>query len=129
MRLFIALAGAALLPALATPALAQAADSSSIVGAWELTYETPRGETTLKLTFIEDGDTFSGTAETRRGTRPLTDVSVDGNRIAFSLEFRGRGDRSFTMRFTGMVEGDSATGTLTGPRGREIPWTAKRVAG
>ncbi len=129
MRLLIALAGAALLPALATPALAQAADSSSVVGAWELTYETPRGETALKLTFVQDGDTLSGTAETRRGNRPLTDVSVDGNRITFSLEFRGRGDRSFTMRFTGTVEGDSATGTLTGPRGRETPWTAQRVAG
>lgn len=129
MRLLIALAGAALLPALATPALAQAADSSSVVGAWELIYETPRGETALKLTFVQDGDTFSGTAETRRGMRSLTDISVDGNRIAFSLEFRGRGDRSFTMRFAGTVEGDSAKGTVTGRRGREISWTAKRVAG
>lgn len=120
----ILLAGAALL-ALAAPATAQ--ESVDVSGEWEMTTETPRGTQTRMVTFEQEGDVLTGTMETRMGTAPITEGTVNGNEITFSMVFT-RGDRSMTLTYTGTVEGDEMSGKFVTPRG-EVPWTAKRKAG
>lgn len=117
---------AALTVLLAAPAAAQD-EMPAVVGQWEMTFETRRGPITQTLTFELDDGALMGTVETQRGTAPLTDVTIEGNRVSFSIT-RGRGDRTFTMRFVGTVEGDELTGEMAGPRGGQVPFTAKRIS-
>ena len=118
------LLGAALF-AFAAPALAQ--ETVDVTGEWEITVETPQGTQTRTITFEQHGDSLSGTMETRMGTTPMHDGSVNGNEISFTMVFT-RGDRSMEMMYTATVEGDEMSGKFVTPRG-ERPWTAKRKAG
>ena len=118
------LLGAALF-AFAAPALAQ--ETVDVTGEWEITVETPQGTQTRTITFEQHGDSLSGTMETRMGTMPIGDGSVNGNEISFTMVFT-RGDRSMEMMYTATVEGDEMSGKFVTPRG-ERPWTAKRKAG
>jgi hypothetical protein len=123
MRKFSTLATGALLAlAVAVPAWAQDVDVS---GKWDLASESPRGTQTSTITFEQEGTALSGTIETRRGSMPFGDGSVEGNTITFTI-VRSMGERIMEMTYKGTVEGDTITGTMTTPRG-EMPWTAKRV--
>jgi hypothetical protein len=118
------LLGAALF-ALGAPALAQ--ETVDVTGEWEIAVETPQGTQTRTITFEQHGDSLSGTMETRMGTMPIGDGSVNGNEISFTMVFT-RGDRSMEMMYTATVAGDEMSGKFVTPRG-ERPWTAKRKAG
>ena len=98
-----------------------------VSGVWEITAETPRGTMTRTVTFAQDGSSLTGTADSQMGSMPLKNGSVKGNKISFTLEF-SRGDRTFKMKYTGTVDGDTAKGTFQTPRGDEIEWTGKRAS-
>mgnify|MGYP001813065601 CR=1 FL=1 len=106
-----------------------------ITGTWELSWETQRGATTSTVNFVQDGDTYTGTAQLAMGGRgggagggtreiEITDGKVDGDQITFSMAM-GRGERSFTFTFAGTVDGDAMEGTMTTMRG-ENPFTGKK---
>jgi hypothetical protein len=99
----------------------------NVTGTWELTSETPRGTVTSTLVFEQDGTALEGSMESQRGTVEFDGGTVEGNTIAFTIVRSGMGGRTFEMTYTGTVEGDKITGTMSTPRG-EQPWTAKRVA-
>jgi hypothetical protein len=120
-RLTVAIAGAALL-ALAGPALAQ--EAVDVSGDWEITIESPRGTRTRTVTFEQDGNELTGTMETQMGATPISEGSVNGSEISFTMVFT-RGEGSMSLVYTGTVEGDEMSGNVVTPRG-EIPWTAKR---
>jgi len=65
-----------------------------VSGVWEITSETPRGTMTRKVTFEQDGSSLTGTMETRMGSVPIQNGSVEGNKISFTVVF-SRGERSF----------------------------------
>ncbi len=115
-------AGAFLVLGVAAPAWAQDVDVS---GKWQLTSEGPRGTQTSTITFQQEGTALSGRIETRMGWLPFEGGSVEGNTITFKI-VRSMGERSMEMTYSGTVEGDTITGTMSTPRG-ETPWTAKRV--
>ncbi|KPK78286.1 MAG: hypothetical protein AMS25_16290 [Gemmatimonas sp. SM23_52] len=94
-------------------------------GVWEISSETPRGTMTRKVTFEQDGSSLTGTMETRMGSVPIQNGSVEGNKLSFTVVF-SRGERSFEMTYSGTVEGDTAKGTYQTSRG-EVEWTATRV--
>ncbi len=128
-HVFLASALLALLTA--APLSGQEAEQQRAVdvsGVWEITSETPRGTMTRKLTFEQDGSSLTGTIETRMGTVPIQNGSVEGNKISFTVVF-SRGDRSTEMTYKGTVDGDTARGTVEMPRGGEVEWTARRVEG
>ena len=104
------------------PAQEPAVDVS---GVWEISSESPRGTMARKVTFEQDGNTLTGTMETRMGSVPIQNGSVEGDKISFTVVF-SRGERSFEMTYTGTVEGDTAKGTYQTPRG-QVEWTATRV--
>ena len=96
-----------------------------VSGAWEITSESPRGTMTRTVILEQDGTALTGTMESQMGSMPIENGSVEGNTFTFTVTL-SRGDRSFELKYTGTVDGDSATGTMQMPRG-EIEWTGKRV--
>ena len=85
--------------------------------------ETPRGTMTQTLTLQQDGSTLKGTLKGQRGEAPVTG-SVTGNKITFTVT-RDTPNGSFTIEYSGTVDGDSITGTSHSER-FDGKWTAKR---
>lgn len=115
---FLAVLAAA---AFAAPAALAAQDVS---GAWELSWETPRGAQTVTVTFKQDGMAVTGTAQMRMGEVPVKNGMYHGDQLTFVLEF-GMGERTFSQTFAATVKGDTMEGKITTPRG-ENPFTGKR---
>ncbi len=122
----LALAGFLLLHSV--PPLSAQESGVDVSGHWELTWETPGGSTTVKVTLEQQGQDVSGSAALRFGPAPVTQGLLRGNEVTFVL-LAGRGERAFEMRFTGTVDGDAMRGTMTGPRGRQVPFEGRRVKG
>lgn len=109
------------------PVAAQDAGAVNVAGKWELTWETPRGTSTMTLNLTQDGTKVAGTATMRMGDVPIKDAKLDGNTLSFTLEL-GRGDRTFEMQCKATVDGDAMKGTMSNPRGGDRPFTGKRAA-
>lgn len=130
----------------ATP-LAGLAQTPSMTGLWELTWETPRGEQTLTLTLEQTDAAFAGTAETPMGEAPVKDGVVEGDKITFVVEMTvgrpgGGQTRTIEQTFAGTLKDGVVTGELTMPAmgppgggggrggaGGPRPFTMKRVEG
>ena len=98
-------------------------EPAKVTGSWEMSIETPRGTMTQTLTLQQDGSTLKGTLKGQRGEAPVTG-SVTGNKISFTVT-RDTPNGSFTIEYSGTVDGDSMTGTAHSER-FDGKWTAKR---
>jgi hypothetical protein len=80
--------------------------AQNIAGIWKASFRTPDGyrhESTLDLQV--ENQKIGGKVFSSRGSVPITDGDISGNRIAFRVVRRGNG-AEFNVRFTGTVEGD-----------------------
>ena len=109
----------------ASPVLAQ--ETANVAGKWEMTSESPRGTQTSTFSFEQEGNVLTGTVETQRGSSPISSGSVEGNVVTFTL-VRGMGERSMEFTYTGTVDGDTISGSMSTPRG-DREFTMKRVEG
>ena len=124
-KIISALACALVCLVVASPVLAQ--ETANVAGKWELTTESPRGTQTSTFTFEQEGNVLTGTVVTQRGESPINSGSVEGNVVTFTI-VRGMGDRSTEMTYTGTLDGDTITGSMSTPRG-DREFTMKRVDG
>ena len=113
----------AMLMGMATAALAQ----GKIDGNWEMTMQGRQGNpTTSTLTLKTDGNKLTGSIKGQRGEAPISDGTVDGNKISFTVT-RQTPNGEFKQTFNGTVDGDNIKGTVQmGENSRD--WTAKRAA-
>ena len=110
----------------ATGASAQtSSDFSAVLGAWEMTLETPRGSMTQTLTFVADGDELSGSAMARNGTIQLQSIAFEDGRLTFQVT-RTLRNREITQSYSATIQGDQMTGTISGGRGGAREFTAVR---
>lgn len=103
------------------------APAVDVTGTWELTIEGEQGSIAAKVKVKQEGAAFDGTMESQFGEAKLTDGTVSGSSISFTVSFE-IGEESFEIEFTGTVEGDAASGSGDGPQGA-FKWTAKRTSG
>lgn len=112
----------AMLLAMATAAVAQ----SKVDGNWEMSMQGRQGPQTSTLTIKTDGNKLSGSIKGQRGETPISDGTVDGNKISFTVT-RQTPNGEFKQTYTGTVDGDNIKGTVQmGENSRD--WTAKRAA-
>jgi hypothetical protein len=132
-RLSALLAAGAVAAALAVPAGAQ---TISIAGEWTLTRQAGPGggaggrggqRPATKMVIQQEGNTFTGTLTMPFGEAPIQEGAINGNEISFKVSIETpRG--TFEMTYTGKVEGDTMSGTVSGRGGRGGgEWTAKKV--
>jgi hypothetical protein len=120
-----ALLVALLLSLTALPLLA--ADPANVAGKWKLTMTTPRGERTTDYTIVQDKGKITLTWVGRDGQEQKTDGTVTDNQIKWSVS-RETPNGTFTMSYTGTVDGDTMKGTAEGPMGK-ADWKGERVKG
>jgi imidazolonepropionase-like amidohydrolase len=104
------------------------APSVDVTGTWELTVQTPRGERESKaeLKMAEDGK-VTGEVTGEGGTTRIESGRVEGDAVTLELSFAA-GPRTMTATYTGTVEGESMTGSVSmGPMTGEF--TAQRTVG
>jgi hypothetical protein len=122
------MAGAAMVLTIST----LAATAASAAGTWKWTTPRRNGpplEVTGKFE-VKDGK-LTGTVTTPGSDSPITGGTVNGNVIAFTMQFTF-GDNNVVIRYVGEIEGDTIKGAIERP-GREggaptkIDWIATRV--
>ena len=116
-----------------TPAVAQ------VAGTWVLSAEGPRGSLMMTLVLEVEEQGLEGTlmmqprgggprgGGPRGGSPPqmvLSDGAVEGASFSFTVTMSMRGN-SITQEFSGSVDGDEMSGTITTPRG-ERPFSGTR---
>jgi hypothetical protein len=106
-----------------TGKLLAADEPAKVGGTWEMTSEGRRGTMTQTLTIQQDGSTIKGTLKGERGESQF-DGSVTGNKISFTVK-RETPNGTFTIEYSGTVDGDSMQGTAHSER-FDSKWTAKR---
>jgi len=110
----------ALLSLLLTCSGVFAADNSAVLGQWDLTLNLQGNEVPVKLTITEDGDGLGGTWAGPQATNTLSDVSLAGDTLSFSMQTQaGSLDISFEL------EGDTLNGGLSTPQGN-LPVVGKK---
>lgn len=94
-----------------------------LVGAWEITIETPIGAMNANLNVNED---MSGALSSQDlGSAPLTGVTVNGDAVNFSTVVDAQG-QSLTLVFAGTVTGDLMSGSFNTDFGA-IPVSGRRL--
>lgn len=102
---------------------AVAADKVNVTGTWEITTQSPRGERTHDIEFVQDGEKLKVKMDGRRGMIEA-EGTVKGDKIEWTIS-RETPRGNFTMTYKGTVKGDEIKGTMETPRG-DREWTAKR---
>ncbi|MBI2956463.1 MAG: amidohydrolase family protein [Acidobacteria bacterium] len=99
----------------------------NLTGRWTLSMQTPRGveERTAELTMAEDG-TLSGSITGPRGEASISSGWVSGNKFSFTVRF-SVGPRTLEATYSGTVEGDKMTGSVTVAR-QTVEFTGTRAA-
>lgn len=98
--------------------------AADVSGTWDLVVETPQGKGTPYITVRQQDGKLSGRYYGRMGESALEGTLRD-NRIQFSVTLRFQ-DQSFTVTYSGTVEGDAMRGTAQFGDSGSGTWTAKR---
>jgi len=101
---------AAAAPAQALPA----ADASKVVdpsGTWKYKVESPQGGEG-DIVILKDGDKYTGTITSRRGTQQLSEVKVNGNELTFHYDINTP-NGTMTMQVKSILDGANMKGNIT----------------
>jgi hypothetical protein len=82
-------------------ALAVAAWAADVAGRWKSSVDTPNGSMDIVFAFKANGDRMTGTATGPAGEVAITDIKIDGNQIAFTVDAG-----QFKILHTGTISGD-----------------------
>ena len=85
-----------------------AGNSNPFAGSWDTMATTPVGNQSSVWTINEDG---TGMMASDQGNQAVDGIVVDGNNVSFTLDVDA-GGQSLSLRFSGVVEGDSLSGVF-----------------
>ena len=88
--------------------LAQAA-APDYLGEWDLTTNSPVGETTNTVEFRKDADGLKAIAKSPQGERPYDSVAVEGDKITLVLTIDYQG-QPMTITYAGTVADKTING-------------------
>jgi len=101
------------------------ADEVDVTGDWELIVESPRGEMTQQVKFVQDGEKLTVIMKGPRG-EVEGQGSVKGDEIEWSISrSTPRGEMKSTYK--GKVSGDEMSGEFQLGNFGSFKWRAKRV--
>ena len=90
--------------------LAQAAAAPDYLGEWDLTTNSPVGETTNTVEFRKDTDGLKAIAKSPQGERPYDSVAVEGDKITLVLTIDYQG-QAMVITYSGTISEKSINGS------------------
>ena len=102
-------------------------NGADAVGTWRWEHEDLQGRGTVKdvLTIKKDGDKLVATYEGMDGEVPVEKVSVEGDKLTWSLDIEAQG-QELTVTFSGKIDGNNVEGEVSLGDFGEFPWAAER---
>jgi hypothetical protein len=98
----------------------------SVDGAWIVNYKTPIAALSALVTLDTGTGAVTGSMKSMLGEIPIESGSAEGNRVSWQATMPIPA-MDMTMEFTGDVDGDAISGTVTmGPLGT-VPFTGTRA--
>lgn len=101
------------------------AQSKTVAGEWDGTFESPGGARPFKLVLKVDGEKLTGTVKRSSGDLPINGT-IKGSDISFSYTVNYNGN-DLTLYFAGKVNGDSMSGSVSFGGNADDVWSAKRA--
>lgn len=83
---------------------------ADVDGTYETTVKTPMGEQNMTLTVVTDGATFSGSGAGAMGSMDITNGTVEGNTLGWTMQITSPMPMKLTC--TATVDGDTLTGSV-----------------
>lgn len=114
-----------ILALLAFAALGLAAQNADVAGDWQLTLQTPRGERSMDMSIVQEGEKITVTMRGMRGGESTGEGTIKGNAIEWSIT-RSTPRGEFTSSYKGTVEGDTMSGTVEMGNFGTMEWTATK---
>ena len=102
-----------------------AVQAQSVAGEWTASMNTPGGARPFGLVFKVDGEKLTGTVKRSSGDVPL-EGTIKGKDINFSYAINYNGN-ALSLFFSGKVDGDNISGTVSFGGNAEDSWSAKRI--
>jgi hypothetical protein len=90
--------------------LAQAAAAPEYLGEWDLTTNSPVGESTNTVEFKKDADGLKAIAKSPQGERPYDSVAVEGDKITLVLTIDYQG-QPMVITYSGTISEKSINGS------------------
>lgn len=114
--------GFALLAVLSAVTLAQ---ETNVTGEWDFTMQTPRGERTMVVKFVQEGEKITVTMPGFRGGNEVTgEGTIKGKDIQWSITRTTPDGNQFTVTYKGTVEGNTMSGTSEMGQMGTMEWKA-----
>lgn len=98
---------------------------SAVDGTWETTVKSPLGDQKSTITVKSDGNSWSGTSVGAMGSTDITDGTLDGNTIKWTMAMTVPMPMTLTCEAT--VDGDTITGTIGAGAFGSFPMSGTRV--
>jgi hypothetical protein len=105
-------------------AVAAVAYAAGVAGTWTLSVESPRGTRDSTLILAQEGEAITGTMKSQRGDVPVSGT-LKGKAIAFGYKMSMQGNE-MDIQYTGTVEGDAMSGTVSFGAMGEGKFTGKK---
>ena len=99
---------------------------SEIDGVWELEMDTIRGNGTAQLSLKTDGATAAGTLAGEKRTFEFDNGRVKDNAVRWEANVKVPLLRERKVTCTAIVDGDTISGTIDGPRQRLATFKGSR---
>ena len=126
-------AGFVLLLALQAPMFATAASAQSFLGEWTATAEAPGGSVSERITAVKTDKGYAITAklvdappEGIPEAGPGTDIVLDGDKFSYKRSIPTP-DGTLVITYTGVVSGDTFTGTVDLGGFAQAPYNGVRI--
>ena len=97
----------------------------SVDGTWNVVVKSPMGDQPSTLTLAADGATLTGTASAQGNTNPIANGKVDGDTVSWSNSLTT--PFPMTLEFSGMVDGDSLSGSVKAGSFGSFPFAGTRA--
>ncbi|WP_027444263.1 hypothetical protein [Erythrobacter cryptus] len=98
----------------------------SVAGTYKTTVKSPMGDQNGTLTVVPDGDTFTGSMVGSLGSMDITDGTIAGNTIKWTMNMTVPMPMKLECEAT--IEGDTLTGSVNAGAFGAMPLTGTREA-
>ena len=99
---------------------------AEVDGTWDCVTKSPLGDQKSTLTVKSDGATFTGTNAGAMGAVDITDGTVSGNTLKWTMNMTV--PMPMTLDCEATIDGDSLTGTVGAGAFGSFPMTGTRAA-
>jgi hypothetical protein len=107
-------------------ALVFAAAAVDISGVWEMTTtQTPQGDMTADVTFVQDKEAIKVSMTGPQGMEMKGEGTVKGPDVEWTVTISG-GMGEFVLVYKGKIDGETMSGEVQAGDFGSFPWTAKK---